>query len=226
MRRALLAALVVAATTMAGFGAPADAATVYAGTMVGPPFRFSKATCPTGSGTSDFTLQTGDSVRWENCTQVAHTVTGDSFGSDASIGPGETVTYTFLTPGQYAYQCNFHPTTMTGTVTVEGAPVPTTAEPPPATTTTAQPTTTTTATTLPPTTTTADDLGGVFDPETDPTAPTTTVFSTDTTRALGAGGGDTSGPLIVLLVVALAGVVSTAYFVIRRLRAAPGDEAN
>lgn len=59
-------------------------------------------------------------VTWTNNDVAAHTVTSDSAIFDSgNINPGESWTYTFTTPGTYAYHCDYHPW-MTGTVIVKG----------------------------------------------------------------------------------------------------------
>jgi plastocyanin len=63
------------------------------------------------------TVQRGDSVRWVNKDDVAHTVTsgapnaadaGDVFES-GTIDPGETYTRRFDEVGTFKYFCRFHP---------------------------------------------------------------------------------------------------------------------
>ncbi|HUR77841.1 MAG TPA: hypothetical protein VMZ22_07825 [Acidimicrobiales bacterium] len=223
-----MAALFVAGTGFLGFNAPARGSTTYGATMIGTgsaSYKFAKGACtsaPTEQN-GNFNIQVGDSVRWENCTDVAHTVTGDSFGSTDQLGKNDTVTYTFNTPGSFPYHCNIHPT-MTGTVVVAGQATTTTQTVPPTTVpvpTTAKATTTTASTAAPrATTTTADDIGGVFgDESTTSSSSSTTVFGTATTRALGQGGdGGTSPGLVALLVLGLGGVGTAAALLIRRLR--------
>lgn len=61
------------------------------------------------------TIKAGTTVVWKNTTQAPHTVTSDdgkSFdsGSNNPIAPQSgTYSFTFATPGTYAYHCNFHP---------------------------------------------------------------------------------------------------------------------
>lgn len=43
--------------------------------------------------------------------------------SSGSLSPGQTFSYTFNNPGIYPYECQFHPTIMSGWVNVTGAPV-------------------------------------------------------------------------------------------------------
>jgi plastocyanin len=60
----------------------------------------------------------GTTVTWTNLDSTAHTVTADNgaFNSD-DLPTGQTYSFTFNTPGTYAYHCSIHPY-MTGTVTV------------------------------------------------------------------------------------------------------------
>lgn len=81
-------------------------------------------------------IEQGQSVRWVNTSQIAHTVTTDAGEAlDASnvrlpdgaqafnsgvLDPGETYTYTFNQPGTYQYVCVVHEgVKMTGRVVVE-----------------------------------------------------------------------------------------------------------
>jgi plastocyanin len=59
----------------------------------------------------------GSTVTWTNHDNFSHTV---SFEGDAALpmAPGESVTRTFETPGQFAYVCSLHPQDMKGSVTV------------------------------------------------------------------------------------------------------------
>ena len=84
-------------------------------TMPLQPYAFSPAT---------ITVAPGTTVVWTNGTNAPHTVTADdgSWGSDV-LNQGDTYSYTFQTPGVYAYQCAIH-SFMHGTVIV-GTPPPT-----------------------------------------------------------------------------------------------------
>jgi plastocyanin len=95
------------------------------------------------------TIQTGDTVTWIFESGV-HNVQSDSPNWSFSSGaPPSTdpAPYTFTAPGTYQFTCIVHPDTMTGTVTVQDAPV--TPTPSPTATTTATATATTTATAVP-----------------------------------------------------------------------------
>jgi plastocyanin len=64
-------------------------------------------------------IEPGEKVTWTNKDVFDHTVTGaaSSWGSDASISQGETVSYTFEDEGVYPYYCAYHPS-MVGAVVV------------------------------------------------------------------------------------------------------------
>ena len=79
-------------------------------------FTFSPAT---------ITIKAGTTVTWKNGTSVAHTVTSDDGGKAFDSGTSNpvtaqtgTFTFTFKTPGTFAYHCSFHPF-MKGTVIVQ-----------------------------------------------------------------------------------------------------------
>ncbi|MBZ0272406.1 hypothetical protein K8I61_10240 [bacterium] len=63
----------------------------------------------------------GESVRWTNTGDVAHTVTSGDPGDgdagsefDGEMSPGESFTHTFDTVGEFSYFCGFHPDQMSG----------------------------------------------------------------------------------------------------------------
>ena len=64
-------------------------------------------------------IEPGDKVTWTNKDVFDHTVTGaaSSWGSDALMSQGETVSYTFEDEGVYPYYCAYHPS-MVGAVVV------------------------------------------------------------------------------------------------------------
>lgn len=75
------------------------------------------------SGTSlDLTIDQGDTVRWTWTDSAPHTTTStsgvDSFDSGTITGNGSTFSYTFNIVGGTSYRCEFHPGTMSGTITV------------------------------------------------------------------------------------------------------------
>jgi len=69
-------------------------------------FAFSPAT---------LTIKAGTTVTWKNTTAVAHTVTSDdgtSFDSGTTnpiAAQSGTFSFTFTTPGTFAYHCEIHP---------------------------------------------------------------------------------------------------------------------
>lgn len=69
-------------------------------------FAFSPAT---------LTIKAGTTVTWKNTTSVGHTVTSDdgkSFDSGTTnpiAAQGGTFSFTFTTPGTFAYHCEIHP---------------------------------------------------------------------------------------------------------------------
>jgi cytochrome c len=72
------------------------------------------------------TIDEGDTVRWEfDEAQTVHDVTSTSPNWSLSSGivnpGGPPVEFTFDEAGTYTFVCEVHPTTMTGSVTVEGA---------------------------------------------------------------------------------------------------------
>ena len=74
------------------------------------------------------TIAVGDVIMWTNTDVVMHTVDsgvvsgGVPMGDDlfdAEMLPGESICLRFDTAGTFPYFCDFHPTQMQGTVTVE-----------------------------------------------------------------------------------------------------------
>ena len=66
-----------------------------------------------------FTISAGTTVTWTNLDTGGHNLNGPGFASP-SIGPNETFTHTFNSPGSFTYYCNlFYHGIMTGTVTVQ-----------------------------------------------------------------------------------------------------------
>lgn len=70
---------------------------------------------------ANITIKKGTTVTWTNQDSAAHTVTPDSpsdaFKGSELFGRGQNYSFTFDTPGTYAYHCTPHPT-MKGTVVV------------------------------------------------------------------------------------------------------------
>lgn len=66
------------------------------------------------------TVAKGTTVTWTNNDSVGHTVTesdGKTGPKSATLGKGETYSFTYDTAGTFAYKCSIHPS-MTGTVIV------------------------------------------------------------------------------------------------------------
>jgi plastocyanin len=65
------------------------------------------------------TVKTGDTVTWVNHDDIPHTVTSKTqlFRSKA-LDSDDKFSFTFATPGSYAYFCALHPM-MTGSIVVE-----------------------------------------------------------------------------------------------------------
>jgi len=90
-----------AAATQAG-----NAQTVMITTDSSGTFAFSPAT---------LTIKAGTTVTWKNTTAVGHTVTSDdgkSFDSGTAnpiAAQSGTFSFTFKTPGTFAYHCSIHP---------------------------------------------------------------------------------------------------------------------
>lgn len=68
---------------------------------------------------AELRVRTGDRVTWINCDQDQHTTTADT-GQWTSplLAPGDGVTQTFSTAGEFSYHCDPHPF-MTGRLIVE-----------------------------------------------------------------------------------------------------------
>jgi plastocyanin len=67
------------------------------------------------------TVKAGTTVVWTNADDIPHTVTSttQAFKSKA-LDTDDKFSFTFTTPGSYAYFCSLHPH-MTGTIVVEAA---------------------------------------------------------------------------------------------------------
>lgn len=74
---------------------------------------------------SDVTISVNDVVKFDNQTQVQHTATSgtnstpDGKWDTGTIQPGQAACVKFLKRGTYDFYCQFHPTQMTGSVTVQ-----------------------------------------------------------------------------------------------------------
>jgi plastocyanin len=139
-RRALAAVPVLAALALAGCGtssatgsaAPATTApTTAMPSMSMPatdPSTTAATTAPIGTtavtienfafSPATLTVKAGATVTWTNKDQDPHTATArDKAFSSPTLNTGQSFSYTFKTPGSYAYLCTIHPF-MTATVVV------------------------------------------------------------------------------------------------------------
>ncbi|MDH6705910.1 plastocyanin [Kitasatospora sp. MAA19] len=69
---------------------------------------------------STLTVSKGTTVTWTNNDAAPHTVTSSGSGplNSGTLNQGASYSYTFTTPGTYAYVCSIHPF-MQGTVVVQ-----------------------------------------------------------------------------------------------------------
>jgi plastocyanin len=118
LRCALIAACLGAATAMpvamllSAFVLPAGAESTPAAAVGIDNFTFNP---------QQLTVKTGTTVTWTNKDDIPHAVAavGRQFRSKA-LDTGDAYSFTFTTPGSYAYFCSLHPH-MTGTIVVEAA---------------------------------------------------------------------------------------------------------
>jgi plastocyanin len=66
----------------------------------------------------EVTIKPGETVRWRWAGGVQHDVVGEGF--ESKLQSKGTFDHTFDTAGSYPFKCQVHPTTMKGTITVEG----------------------------------------------------------------------------------------------------------
>ena len=64
-------------------------------------------------------VKSGTKVAWSNKSDAEHSVTFDKGGFSKDIETGKGASYTFSTPGTFAYHCKYHPY-MHGVVKVSG----------------------------------------------------------------------------------------------------------
>jgi plastocyanin len=65
------------------------------------------------------TVKSGDTVTWTNRDDIPHTVTSKTLAfRSKAMDTDDKFSFTFTTPGSFAYFCSLHPH-MTGTVVVE-----------------------------------------------------------------------------------------------------------
>jgi plastocyanin len=66
------------------------------------------------------TVKAGATVTWTNSDDIPHMVTSKTFVfKSKALDTGDGFSFTFATPGTYAYFCALHPH-MTGSIVVEG----------------------------------------------------------------------------------------------------------
>lgn len=69
-------------------------------------------------------VKAGATVTWVNDDNFTHDVRftrGPAQFHSPPLRPGERTSFTFTQPGEYEYECTFHPQNMKGKVVVEGA---------------------------------------------------------------------------------------------------------
>ena len=114
MRVLASAAVLVLALILAGCAGAATAQKAPAETnrvTMAKSYRFVPA---------EITVHVGDTVTWTNDDNFTHDVhvLGAANWRSQPVRPGESVSYTFSQPGEYSYQCDFHPQNMQGKVIV------------------------------------------------------------------------------------------------------------
>ncbi|HZL40799.1 MAG TPA: cupredoxin family copper-binding protein [Pseudolabrys sp.] len=104
------------------FGILAQGAMVFAvAAALASPVRAATVEAKIGNFTfnpQQITVKAGDTVVWTNGDDIPHTVTSKTglFKSKA-LDTTDKFSFTFATPGSYAYFCSLHPH-MTGTIVV------------------------------------------------------------------------------------------------------------
>jgi plastocyanin len=71
-------------------------------------------------GPEKLTIKAGTTVTWSNRDDIPHTVVSPGKFKSKVMDTDESYSFTFSTPGEYAYFCSLHPH-MTGTIVVEAA---------------------------------------------------------------------------------------------------------
>jgi plastocyanin len=132
--RTIAVSVAVAALTLAACGGEDDTAPAATDAAPATTDAAPAATDPAPAatdGTAEITIAgfafdgvteiaVGTTVTVTNTDSSPHTWTADDGSFDSgSIAGGESFEFTFDTPGEFAYHCNFHPS-MTGTITVSG----------------------------------------------------------------------------------------------------------
>ena len=117
---------------MSAAGRPALICTVIAtaaacgkGERTAPPVATDRVNLPKSYefAPTAITVRTGATVTWVNADVFTHAVRlTDDGGAVLVMKPGDSVHFTFSTPGLHHYDCSFHPHDMRGTVLVTAAP--------------------------------------------------------------------------------------------------------
>ena len=110
-RLAVSATIAILALTLAACGQGGGTAVATNRVDLPPSYLFSPA---------QITVKAGSTVTWTNHDNFTHSVripaqNGKVVGV---MHPGQSVTFTFSSPGTYQYDCSFHPQNMKGTVIV------------------------------------------------------------------------------------------------------------
>jgi plastocyanin len=65
---------------------------------------------PDGFNPTEETIPAGGTILWRNVDNAAHTVTSDDGLFDSgNLAPGDEFRWTFDEPGEYPYNCIYHP---------------------------------------------------------------------------------------------------------------------
>jgi plastocyanin len=116
-RRRLLAVALLAASLALAACSDADGGSGDGGAPAGPAADATVNLKPTTFEPDETTIKVGETVAWKWGGGVQHDVVGEGFKSKLQ-SKGE-FRHTFDEAGTFDYKCEVHPTTMTGTVTVE-----------------------------------------------------------------------------------------------------------
>lgn len=61
-----------------------------------------------GYSPSPVTIDVGDTIRWSNTSDIAHTTTGSAGWDSRSLGAGDSFSHTFDSAGTFSYFCTIH----------------------------------------------------------------------------------------------------------------------
>lgn len=109
-----------AAQATAGRGSSTTLTVTFGARATVLPIRVEGFTYTAPDGSTDVTVEVGDTVLWENTGSVAHTATastapagGRSFDS-GRLAPGDTFRFVPQVQGSWTYRCTLHPDSTTG----------------------------------------------------------------------------------------------------------------